>query len=101
MRKAEKSVHEKPAALLYLIPEMKIKSTFVFCTLQGSQKVFERPDSTTLREVTESQTFVYSLLAVTVYSPSSREAAVLACRSSHEEEVVAAESTLHPVPVHH
>ena len=68
MRKAEQSALEKPAALLHLIKEIRMKSTSVIYTLQGSQKVFERSDSSTLRKVMESQTFGNLLLAVTVHT---------------------------------
>ena len=71
MRKAEKSVHEKPAALLHLTEEMKMKSTVVIYLLQGFQKVFQRSDGATLRKVMESQTFVKILLAATVIVYSS------------------------------
>ena len=67
MRKAEKSVLEKPAALLHLLESMQMKSTIVLYMLQGFQKVFERSDSSTLRKVMESQTFGNLLLAVTVH----------------------------------
>ena len=66
MRNTEKSLDEKPAALLHLAKQLEMKHMCVLSRLQGIQKVFDCPDCFTLKKVTKSQTFVQRLLAVTV-----------------------------------